>query len=911
MTRIFSRIRRAHIIGGIFVVTALLISDYALTWSGGKTGQTQKPGSGNGCTCHCANANTSTSVSVSTSATTFEGGSTYSFSVTVASSDGNHSKAGFNAAVSRGALNVSSDNTVQKIGSEVTHTGPKNLTATWTFSYTAPSTAGGDTIYVTGNAVNNDGLNGSGNCSDKWNHAAKFVMNIVVPTRELSLTKTSVPLGNVRVGTSKQDTLRIISTGESAITISSSAMKNSTPFGTSPTGTNRSLSPGTQEVNTITFTPTARGSFVDTFVVNSNSTTTSDQRKTVVVTGAGIQAIFTGNNSLPFGNVKVGQMKDLAYTYQNTGDDTLYITNASLSSSTFFSIQGSPPATIAPGGGGTVNLRFTPVGKQNYSTQLTFTALNGITTPTVTLSGTGTAPQLSTAGLIQIGAIKLGALGSQNLDFENIGNDTLTITSVAVALGEFQSQKFSVSAGGTGTILPGGKKSVIITYTPTEVRNDTAKIVVSSNDPQLANREILVIGRGALPTMKITAPDTVKFGDVRIGSSATKAEIAIENTGEAELLITNITTTPSQFSIVSPPNSVGGKGSVALQVKFTPTAEGELSGMVAISGDDAKLPRDTVYLLGRGTVSQFDTPPEINFGDQKIATSRDSVFYLRNLGSASLTIRSYAITSPAGIFQALDTSKHTINAKDSIAVKVRFNAQAEQSYSGILTVTTTESSNATRNIVLLGRGINSKLALSDASIDFGEVDTGKSASRDLVITNIGTAAVSVNELTLSGAGLSAYSVEHSALPKTLQPADTLMAKITFAPTGGVSYDASLGIAPDEGSTLNVLLHGAGKVDTSGTGGVRSAYHLDLPFRLSPNPSRGGVTAMFELAATDRIGFAIYSSDGKVVSEVDAAELPSGAHEVRLDTEALPSGKYIVRLINGKGQFAEERVVIVK
>jgi len=900
-------IRPSHIVGGIFILTVLLISEYAMTWSGGKTGQTEKPGSGNGCTCHCANSNASTSVSVTTGATTFEGGNTYTFTVNVSSSDGNHTHAGFNAAVDRGTLNVGTDNTVQKLGSELTHTGRKALNASWSFTYTAPSTAGGDTIYVTANAVNNDFGNGGGNCSDKWNHAAKFVMNITVPNRSLILTKNTVALGNVRVGQNKNDTLRIISNGDAAITISSSAMKNSTPFSASPTGTNRSLSVGTQEVNTITFAPTAKMSFVDTFVVNSNATTVADRRKTVVVTGTGVQAVFTGATTFPFANVKVGQSKDLTYTYQNTGDDTLFITGAALGSSPAFSIQGAPAATILPGGSGSVTVRYSPTSKVAHSTQLTFTASNSIATPTVTITGTGIAPQLSTVGMMQLGAIKLGSIGSQNLDIDNIGNDTLNVTSVSIAP-LYQSQKFSVSTGGTGLILPGGKNSAIVSYQPTVIGNDTAKIVIVSNDPQVPNREVLVFGRGALPTMKVTAPDTVKFGDVRIGSSATNSTIAIENTTEAELLVTGVVASPSQFTVISPPTAVGGFASIPVQVKFTPTTEGFITGMVVISGDDAKLPTDTVYLSGRGTVTQFDTPSEINFGDVKLSTSRDSVFYLRNLGTAPLTIASYGLTTPAGVFAILDSTKHSIAAMDSIAVKVRFSAQAEQSYTGTMTVKTTEATNGTRTINLLGRGIDSKLSLSDVSIDFGEVDTGNTASKMLVITNVGTAAIAVNGLDLSGTGEAVYSIEHSALPRTLQPNDTVQVEITFAPLVEGVKDAVLGITPAEGSSLNVLLHGVGTVEP---GSVKAPYHLDIPFILSPNPSRGDVMATFELTSNDRIGFIIISIDGRHIQRIDAEELPAGKHELRLNTEGLANGEYLVRMTNRKGQFIEERFIVMK
>jgi hypothetical protein len=397
---------------------------------------------------------------------------------------------------------------------------------------------------------------------------------------------------------------------------------------------------------------------------------------------------------------------------------------------------------------------------------------------------------------------------------------------------------------------------------------------------------------------------------VRIGSSVTNSSIAIENTGEAELVITGVTASPSQFTIVSAPNNVGGFGSLPVQVKFTPTAEGEVFGMVTISGDDAKFPRDTIYLSGRGTVSQFDTPSEINFGDLKILNSRDTTVYLRNLGSASLTIASYGLTTPAGIFSIQDSSKHSIAAKDSIAIKLRFSAQAEQSYTGTLTIKTTESANATRTINLLGRGIDSKLTLSEESIDFGEVDTGKSLTKDLVITNTGTASITLNNVANSGTHAPSFSIAHATLPRTLAANDTAIVHITFAPMTGGSHDAQLTLTPSEGSSLNVLLHGIGKVQTGG-GSVRREYHLDIPFRLAPNPSTGAITATFELKASDRLGFSIISMDGKLVQRIESVDVPAGKHELRLNLNGLANGEYLIRMENRKGQLVEERCIILK
>ena len=93
--------------------------------------------------------------------------------------------------------------------------------------------------------------------------------------------------------------------------------------------------------------------------------------------------------------------------------------------------------------------------------------------------------------------------------------------------------------------------------------------------------------------------------------------------------------------------------------------------------------------------------------------------------------------------------------------------------------------------------------------------------------------------------------------------------------------------------------------------LTSEPRIDVPFVLSPNPSRGAVTATFELMATDEMRFTVISIDGKLVHAIAAEAMSAGKHEIRLNTDALANGEYLVRMTNRKGQFIEERFILVK
>ncbi|MCX6152070.1 MAG: T9SS type A sorting domain-containing protein [Ignavibacteriales bacterium] len=147
----------------------------------GMTGRTKK-NAVNGCTCHGANPTLAVNVLINGPDSLAVGG-TAEYTVTI--SGGPLIKAGTDIAVLNGTLNIV-DATLKKLNGELTHVAPQDPVSgvvTYHFSYTAPATAGYDTIYANGNSVNNSGTN----VGDQWNYAPNKPVKIfgVVPV-ELS-----------------------------------------------------------------------------------------------------------------------------------------------------------------------------------------------------------------------------------------------------------------------------------------------------------------------------------------------------------------------------------------------------------------------------------------------------------------------------------------------------------------------------------------------------------------------------------------------------------------------------------------------------------------------------------------------------------------------------------------------------
>ncbi len=134
---------------------------------------------GNGCVCHSPNFDASVSVWVEgPSQLTIGQTGVYNIYLT----GGPMVDGGYNVAARFGTLGIVDTNS-QIIDGELTHTYPLPFvgdTVHWTFNYTAPDSAGYDTIYSVANSVNGDGIPTT---DDKWNFGPNFPVEItnIVP----------------------------------------------------------------------------------------------------------------------------------------------------------------------------------------------------------------------------------------------------------------------------------------------------------------------------------------------------------------------------------------------------------------------------------------------------------------------------------------------------------------------------------------------------------------------------------------------------------------------------------------------------------------------------------------------------------------------------------------------------------
>ena len=269
-----------------------------------------------------------------------------------------------------------------------------------------------------------------------------------------------------------------------------------TAFSNTPTGI-QAIAAGQSQIQTIDFHPKNRGIITDTLVIKSDATLASDQRKTILISGTGINGVFTGASSLDFGKLRLGSERILNYLITNSGDDTIFLNTDPFMPGNIFTLKKSIAGMkIPPGVSDSIGIIFHPDQRGSTNTAMMFFPLNNVAAPTVSLNGTGFAPQIFLQDtIITLAPHVVNVPDTESVYIKNIGEDTLHLTSLTI-LNTKQGDKFSITGSESGNLFSqkSGKFSFI--YTPTTEGTDTAILLIHSDDPLTSQKQITIIGTG-------------------------------------------------------------------------------------------------------------------------------------------------------------------------------------------------------------------------------------------------------------------------------------------------------------------------------------------------------------------------------------------------------------------------------
>jgi len=404
-----------------------------------------------------------------------------------------------------------------------------------------------------------------------------------------SVSPTSIPFGNVVVGNSKMDSVTVTNTGTSALNISAATSSNPR-FSVSPGS--GSIPPSGSQKFYITFNPIATGGQAGSIIFTHDATGSPD---TVSVTGTGVApAWLVAPGSLAFGNVVVGASKMDSVTVTNTGTSTLTVSTVNSNNARFTVSPGS--GSIPPLGSQKFYITFSPTATGNENGDIIFTHDATGSPDTVTVSGTGVAPEFAVTPLsVSFGNVVVGSSLMDSVTVTNSGTSTLTINSAGS-----DNPRFGVSPG-SSSIPASSSQKFYITFTPVGPGAQAGNIIFT-HDAQGSPDSVAVDGTGVEPGFLVN-PAVVSFDTVVIGQSKLDS-VTVTNTGTSTLTITSVASTNPRFSVSPGSGIIAPAGSMKFYLTFTPTTASFQSGDIVFMHSASGSP-DTVTVSGTGVLPTY------------------------------------------------------------------------------------------------------------------------------------------------------------------------------------------------------------------------------------------------------------------------------------------------------------------
>jgi len=598
---------------------------------------------------------------------------------------------------------------------------------------------------------------------------------------------------------------------------------------------------------------------------------------TATITAHGIGLVPSISLELPgFGGVPVDDVAnpgnftaDRILKIHNTGQANLQITAIVSSNSAEFVISPETtlvfPINIAPNDDFNVTVRFNPntcnqpAGPNRFST-ITVTSSPVLIGNTVVANGVGLEP------IIRLDLPSFGSVPADDptnpgnntrdsvLKIHNNGQAVLSVSGITFT-GVMDADSWTIVDTLTYPLLipPGSFQNVTIRFNPDNTKSGgrTATVNVANNTlnncVNPVNSPALVTASGFAYAedinLEIESHGPVAWDDnANPGKNYVDKVLRIDNTGEANLVVTAITTVggnASDFTILLNPGdiplTVSPDSFVNVTVRFNPSAAGARTTNIQVTYDPfAKIatvaatgygldPAIYLELMDFGTVPWDDEANAFHYVDR--------ILSIHNTGSANLIIKSVVATGDFSVIGG-PADGTSVSPDATFPVTIRFNPSVAGQISGAVTVTYytnfTVGTTTTSQIIATGIGLGILPPYLEIPF-FGGVPVDDATNpvfymdKELQIHNKGDANLILKSVI--GAG-DFFVINGPADGTKLSPNSTFPVTIRFNPSQGglrtgtitVTYYTDLQVVtPPSGTTAFVT------IDATGIGLVPGIY----------------------------------------------------------------------------------------
>lgn len=317
-------------------------------------------------------------------------------------------------------------------------------------------------------------------------------------------------------------------------------------------------------------------------------------------------------------------------------------------------------------------------------------------------------------------------------------------------------------------LQPGGSCSITVTYSPTNQGPATqtsstpspdAGVLSIESDAQSSPDTVQLTGLAGAANVS-SAGSTTNLSDYTLSQeSMTFARTTVGNISDSQqALLTNTGNTPitilataisSDFSLDSSCTTVAPGEACTLVARSKPQTGGKHLGTIEIS-TDATQSLQFISLFSTADPSPLQLSPGLlSFGAVGVGRTSTLPLDITNVGTLPITFQSFSTGVDFSASGTCPLSGQSLAPQNSCALNVTFSPSATGTRLSALTLGTSASS-FPLFVPLTGIGTAAALNATPASLDFGKIAVGATASRTLTITNNGTSAAAALQSIISG-----------------------------------------------------------------------------------------------------------------------------------------------------------------
>lgn len=317
---------------------------------------------------------------------------------------------------------------------------------------------------------------------------------------------------------------------------------------------------------------------------------------------------------------------------------------------------------------------------------------------------------------------------------------------------------------------------------------------------------VAISARSQTVTLSTTS---LNFGNQALGTTSAVQSVTVTNPSSTTVTFTSIGVYGTENMDWAPlSNTCNGRllagHFCTISAKFTPQAAGARSATMKLIDNASNSPQ-TVALSGTGIAAAASfSVPNLAFGVQTVGTSSPAqAVSLTNTGTATLNITRIAAN---GDYTQTNNCSSSLAPNGSCTINVKFTPEVAWARMGTVIVTT--SNTIAPPLFLSGMGSSGgNVSLSAQELTFASETIGAtSAPQTITLTNIGSAAVNVSGISVSG-----DYTESNTCESILNLGANCKITVTFTPTWSGSRAGTVVVSYTDPPGLDVIpLSGTGQ-----------------------------------------------------------------------------------------------------